>query len=173
LVKEITAADADIEWTAHLANKKAEWVQFQGPDAHTDPGLRRNPKVTDRASLIIDPGPRSVRGLTKKAHFDTGKFLGKTVPLGEIRTDKYGRLLVLGGFGRSNSPKNARIVHWANNDGWHDDISDGPVTAKVTLKGANSPLQAMPSWVICAHRSSRPQLITSSPCMTLYLKEPS
>ncbi len=150
LVKEITVPDAAIEWTVHLANKKAEWVQFQGTDAQTDPSLRRNPKVTDRASLIIDPGPRSIQGLSKRAHFDTGEFLGKTVPLGEIRTDRHGRLLVLGGFGTSNSPKHARIVHWANNDGWHDDVSDGPVTAKVTLKGTNSPLMAAPSWVICA-----------------------
>jgi len=106
LVKEITISDAVIEWRVHLANKKAEWIQFQGPNAQTDPGLRRNPKVTDRASLIIDPGPRSIHGLNKKAHFDTGKFLGRTIPLGEIRTDKRGRLLVLGGFGKSNSPKN-------------------------------------------------------------------
>jgi L-Lysine epsilon oxidase N-terminal len=39
------------------------------------------------------------------------------VPLGEIRTDEDGHLLVLGGFGKSDSPKHSRIKHWANNDG--------------------------------------------------------
>lgn len=150
LVKEITATDATIEWTVHLANKKAEWVQFQGPESQTNPGLKRNPKVADRNSLIIDPGPRSLSGPNRAKRFDTGKFLGKTVPLGEMRTDRQGRLLVLGGFGKSDSPSNAQIKHWANNDGWHDDISDGSVMAKVMLKGANSPILAVPSWVICA-----------------------
>lgn len=150
LVKEITATDATIEWNVHLANKKAEWIQFQGPQAQTDPSLRRNPKVADRNSLIIDPGPRSLYGPNRAKRLDTGKFLGKTVPLGEMRTDRQGHLLVLGGFGKSDSPSNARIKHWANNDGWHDDISDGPVLAKVKLKGMGAPIQAVPSWVICA-----------------------
>src|SRR6267142_1923387 len=91
LVKEITALDASIEWTVHVANKKAEWVQFQGPEGQTDTSLRRNPKTRDRSSLIIDPGPRTLRGKKKTAHFDTGKFLGKAVPLGEISTDQDGR----------------------------------------------------------------------------------
>lgn len=150
LVKEITASDATIEWTVHLANKKADWVQFQGPAAQTDPTLRRNPNVKNRASLIIDPGERSLRGPKKTARFDTGKFFGKKVPLGEIRTDEHGHLLVLGGFGKSDSPKHSRIKHWANNDGWHDDVSDGPVTANVTLRGTDQTVQAAPAWVICA-----------------------
>jgi hypothetical protein len=158
LVKEITAADAAIEWTVHVANKKAEWVQFQGPEAKTDKSLKRNPKVKDRDSLIIDPGPRSLHGVKKTALFETGKFLSKTVPLGEMRTDQHSRLLVLGGFGKSDSPNNARIKHWANNDGWHDDISDGPVLARVELNGRQAPIEAVPAWVICAPPKFAPPL---------------
>jgi len=165
LVKEITALDASIEWTVHVANKKAEWVQFQGPEGQTDTSLRRNPKTRDRSSLIIDPGPRTLRGKKKTAHFDTGKFLGKAVPLGEISTDQDGRLLVLGGFGKSGSPKNARIIHWANNDGWHDDVSDGPVTAIVKLKGMDRPIHAEPAWVICAPPKFAPPILS---IITLY-----
>ena len=29
VVAELTSATADIEWTVHVANKKASWYQFQ------------------------------------------------------------------------------------------------------------------------------------------------
>jgi hypothetical protein len=150
-VREITANDATITWTVTLANKKAEWIKFQGPKSRTNKKLRRNPTVTDRGSLIIDPGPRSLNGPNQAASFDTGTFLGTPVPLGEIRTDRQGRLLVLGGFGRSSSPRNIPINEneFANNDGWHDDVSDGPVTATVKLK-SNGATVAAGGWVICA-----------------------
>ena len=98
LVKEITARDAEIAWTVHLVNSKAEWVKFQGPKSQTNHKLRRNPTVIDRSSLIIDPRSRSLNGPNQVASFNTGAFLGTPVQLGEIRTDKQGRLLVLGGF---------------------------------------------------------------------------
>jgi hypothetical protein len=97
LVKEIAGAEAKIEWTVHLANRKAAWNQFDG----LTPNLPlRNAGVGARNSLVIDPGPRIIAGPNKKAKFDTGMFLGIAVPLGEIRTDNRQRLLVLGGFGR-------------------------------------------------------------------------
>src|SRR5437899_1181096 len=103
LVKEITAKDATISWTAHLANKKAAWKQFGGLNSKTP---LRNASVADRNSLVIDPGPRSLTGPNKTADFGTGRFLGVVVRLGKIRTDKQARLLVLGGFGNSGSPYN-------------------------------------------------------------------
>ena len=145
LVKEITSADAKIEWTVHLANSKAEWKQFNGLNANAP---RRNAGVADRKTLIIDPGARSLSGPNKTASFDTGKFLGKAVPLGEIRTDTKARLLVLGGFGNSASPANKPLTTFANNDGWHDDVSDGPVYATVTLKGSSKSFNAVPAWVV-------------------------
>src|SRR5215510_11334688 len=32
VVQEITDADAEITWTVHVANKKAEWDRFNGPE---------------------------------------------------------------------------------------------------------------------------------------------
>lgn len=145
VVREITAKEATITWTVALANKKAEWIKFQGPRSRTKKKFRRNPNVTDRASLVIDPGSRSLNGPSQAAHFDTGAFLGTLVPLGEIRSDKDGRLLVLGGFGRSGSPGNVAIDEneFANNDGWHDDVSDGPVTATVKFKSNGETVEAV------------------------------
>lgn len=148
LVGEISAKDAAITWTVHLANKKAAWKRFDGLSKTTP---LRNAKVTDRASLVIDPGPRSLTGVNKTAQFDNGSFLGTPVPLGEMRSDSKGRLLVLGGFGASASPPPASkpLTTFANNDGWHDDVSDGPVTASVTLKGSGRTIEALGAWVIC------------------------
>ena len=155
LVKEITRADATIEWTVHLANRKAAWKEFDGLNPNTP---LRNAGVASRTSLVIDPGQRTITGPSQAATFDTGTFVGVTVPLGEIRTDKRGRLLVLGGFGNSGSPNHKPLQHWANNDDWHDDVSDGPVNATVTLKSSDRTLDAVGGWVICAPPSFAPPL---------------
>jgi L-lysine epsilon oxidase-like protein len=156
-VAELTAADADITWTVHLANRKAAWYEFQLaqdiPEAVSAPAqLLRNITIGDRASLTIDPGPRRISG--KDVHggpqhtFDTGRFVGTPVYLGEIATDEAGRLVVLGGRGKSASFNGTRAVTFANNDGWHDDVSDGPVTAAVSIGGKK--LAVDPAWVVVA-----------------------
>lgn len=144
VVREITADEAEITWRVHLANRKAGWYQFinamdLGPKYALAAGLR-NRTVTgdDRRQLVIDPGPRTITGRDTQGpayEFDSGKFLGNEVPLGELRTDSLGRLLVLGGFGHSASFPPKPAVTFANNDGWHDDTSDGPVRATVKIDG--------------------------------------
>jgi hypothetical protein len=141
---EMTAPAVNITWTVELANKKAAFNRFVGV-GHPN-GSLRNASVTDRTSLMITPGPRTI-GPNSQAKFDNGQFLGTPVPLGEIQTDSAGRLIVLGGFGNSGSPTNVPLTTFANNDGWHDDISDGPVTATVKIGGKT--YQASGAWVIC------------------------
>jgi hypothetical protein len=157
VVAELTPQNASIEWTVHLANKKSAWYQFQLaldiPEAESaEPSLLRNAAVADRSRLTIDPGPRSIKGKNqkggKKYVFDTGKFMGDAVYLGELRTDDAGRLIVLGGRGKSASFDGSKAITFANNEGWHDDTSDGPVTARVTYEGAE--LEVDPAWVIVA-----------------------
>lgn len=164
VVRELTADNADITWTAHLANRKAQWYQFQLaldiPDAAGQSMPRRNPAVPvhQRLSLAIDPGPRSIAGKSVSGGpehaFDTGKFKGTVVPLGEIRTDAAGRLLVLGGLGKSASPSGAPIYRpddpnsFNNADDWYDDISDGPITAAVSIDGRTVPVDH--AWVVVA-----------------------
>ena len=166
LKKEITFADADIQWTVKLANTKADWKKFYqdgvgGGVEHPNNEIR-NVDVSDRASLKITPKPCNITEPNQIEKFDTGKFLGKSVPLGEIRADKEGHhLLILGGFGdsdfRGSNPDNKKI-RFADNDGWYDDISDGPVTASVRLNGTSNWIQASPAWVICAPPKFAPQL---------------
>ncbi|HEY5822338.1 MAG TPA: LodA/GoxA family CTQ-dependent oxidase [Propionibacteriaceae bacterium] len=144
VVGEVTAEVGEIQWRVHLANRKAAWYQFLnamdlGPGRAKETYLR-NAAVTGtkRKGLVIDPGPRSITGKKvsgKQYHFDTGKFMGKAVPLGELRTDSKGRLMVLGGLGASASYPTKLATTFANNDGWHDDTSDGWVRATVHIGG--------------------------------------
>ncbi len=62
-----------------------------------------------------------------------------------------GRLIVIGGHGRSGSdPVQPRLDletgHFADNDNWYDDISDGPVTATVVL--ADGTVAQATAWVV-------------------------
>jgi hypothetical protein len=81
--------------------------------------------------------------------------MGEHVYLGELRTDEDGRLVVLGGRGRSASYDQSRAVTFANNDGWHDDTSDGPVTATVRFQGQALPVD--PAWVVVAPPNYAPR----------------
>lgn len=162
-VKELTAADAKIEWRVELANQKASWYQFQlaldVPEASdAPPSLLRNPTVSDRSALRIEPGMREISGKKtsgEKYRFADGEFMGKEVYLGELRTDAAGRLVVLGGHGVSSSYDGGKAVTFANNDGWHDDVSDGPVRAEVEYQGVE--LEVEPAWVVCAPPNYGPQ----------------
>ena len=101
VVAELNADNAEVQWAATLANTKAAWYQFQIaldiPEAATaPPSFLRNMAVADRATLSITPGQRKIVGRDQHGAgyaFDSGKFMGTPVYLGELRTDPQGRLL--------------------------------------------------------------------------------
>ncbi|WP_051710676.1 LodA/GoxA family CTQ-dependent oxidase [Streptomyces sp. NRRL S-350] len=167
-VAELTADNADLRWKVHVVNSKAAWYQFQIaldiPEApQADPSNLRNatvPADQRRDLLVIDPGPRWVRGRNRSGRpeyaFDTGTFMGRPVYLGELRTDDSGRLVFLGGHGVSASASGEPAGTFANNDGWHDDVSDGPVTAEVSIDGRPIPVE--PAWVVTAPPNYAPEL---------------
>lgn len=154
----LAVAKSAIEWNVALANSKAAWYEFRGTKAgmDTDSGAKlnclRNRRVQDRSSLCIVPTRRQIGGSSEngsKYHFDDGEFLGIPVHLGELQTDELGRLIVLGGNGASGCTKDAKpISNYANNDYWYDDVSDGPVNAKVTLDGKEVPVTG--AWIVVA-----------------------
>jgi hypothetical protein len=180
--EEVTLATpgvAHIEWTVHVANKKASWYEFQtnsGEQGYASNHPLRNAKVADRHSLVIDAGPRSISGANATPqHFsrDTvpAGYVGANFPppgllpgansidtLGELRTDEQGRLLFLGGLGISgSSEKVAMLPQYANNDGWWDDTSDGPVQAVVVLSDGQR-MEAGTAWVTVAPPAYAPQI---------------
>jgi hypothetical protein len=140
--------------------------------------------VADRASLEIDFGPRSLDGASQgPAEFRAGtssnpasetwpvRFDGQPVIdyLGQLRTDSLGRLIVLGGQGKSGhtTPTPPPLPGYANNDGWFDDISDGPVTATVRLTdGREIDVDAAGgAWVLVAPPDFAPRI---GAAVTLY-----
>jgi hypothetical protein len=167
-VAELTADNATIEWTVHVANKKAAWYNFTL--AMDDPAVREpqveqarrrnsNLQGADRQQLVIDPGPRSIHGRDTSGstyHFNTGKFFGQPVYLGELRTDDAGRLIFLGGRGVSRSAFGGPPLDFANNDGWHDDVSDGPVSARVWIGEREIDVES--AWVVVGPPNYAPQL---------------
>lgn len=155
-VKELTMEEADITWHSQLGNQKSSWYQFQIaldiPEANSPyvpASILRNIDVKDRDKLRIIGKPRKVSkpNQTNGNKFK-GKFFSKSVYLGEMRTDEKGRLIMLGGHGVSANVDGNIAVTFANNEGWHDDMSDGPVTAEVKYNGES--LVVDPAWVICA-----------------------
>lgn len=162
---ELTAGDdsnVTIEWRVHVANRKAGWYQFNNAldiPGFSIPAAFRNQSEGDRSQLIIDPGPRTISGLNRSGPqyaFTGGKFYGKEVPLGEIRTDGKGRLMVFGGDGKSASKTGAAATTFANNDGWHDDVSDGSVRASVRV--GKETFEASPAMVVCTPPNFGPGL---------------
>src|SRR5262245_49793241 len=180
---------AKVEWTVHLANKKGAWRKCTGRHHNIEdaplrnirsvPGRSRDTRdPDDRHELIIDPGPRSIsgHGSSTNSKFDTGSFLGTPVALGELKIDGRGRLLVLGGSGAAGSTKPDNPIgasadqtdFWANNDYWYDDISDGPVTASVTLPDGRTIDVSDPedgAWVVVAPPKYAPGIF---PIVTLF-----
>ena len=178
----------DIRWRVWLANKKAAWYQFKqldGEHGYGDNHPLRNAQVQGDAArqrLIIDPGPRVVDCTqTRRARFDrdsAGEYPTTFPPplkpnsidtLGDLLTDGQGRLLVLGGHGNSGSYLfddfgQPRIDNYANNDGWFDDISDGPVMARLVMYAQNvGGLRFIdvesPAWALVGYPSFVPEIL--------------
>ncbi len=161
VVREITADDAEIVWSVHVANRKAAWYDFETaldiPTAVPTPLRNATFQGDDRSELAIDPGPRTIAGRnTSNVRFDGGSFLGQPIFLGELRTDEAGRLLFLSGYGHAYNPTGVNVTTFANNDGWCDDIADGPVRATVKIDGQS--IVADPAWVVAAPPNFGPSI---------------
>jgi hypothetical protein len=151
-VREINSDHATIKWTVLLANTKASAQVFPPQD----PPFPRNSDIGDEderqrllslrreESITSDErGPRPLDDFFLDADNTGGDEF--RVHLGDLLTDEKGRLVVLGGYGKSFSPTGAGLFGTFNNDEWCDDTSDGIVTAEITLDGAEGPAPDRPT----------------------------
>jgi hypothetical protein len=209
---------ADIIWTAHIANKKANCYAFNGDlgialyeKANAGQLQVRNPAEgpdldnADRLKrLIIDPGPRAIRATddstvkfdehTPASCWDGGAQIktlthypqsfpdrnfarlyaptGKIDSLGELSTDREGRLIVLGGHGKAcgwyqpdgtpyplaTGQVSPGVLADINENGWFDDTGDGPVSAVLVFDdGSVQTVHA--GWVVTVPPSFAPQCL--------------
>jgi hypothetical protein len=150
----VPKAKVKITWTVRLANSKAAGAKIADTLARKPrPGLRN--KGFNREKLVIS-AEGSIKGakaaglpLTGSIEFAEGTSKGHVVndiSLATLRTDDDGRLVVVGGTGMSGSPFNATLPSFADNDGWYDSVSDGPVTATLVIAGRAQPV--IPAWVV-------------------------
>src|SRR5688500_12659917 len=152
-----------ITWSVHLVNRKAAGGNFPpgGPS-----GSPRN-EGYDRAGLVIDVPLQSISGKNKPAiplngeidFIRNGNIEGSAkVALGRLLTDEDGRLIVVGGPGRSGSPIGRGLNSFANNDGWYDGVSDGPVSAVVEVEGEAPVTAEEGAWILVAPPSYAPEI---------------
>jgi L-Lysine epsilon oxidase N-terminal/L-lysine epsilon oxidase C-terminal domain len=155
VVEEVVAGgNTTIEWNVNLANSKAAGSQIIETLARKEKPQDRN-KGLDRKKLVITASG-SVTGtgtngpvLAGKIEFAKSNARGVAfdkIELATLRTDNAGHLLVVGGPGKSDCVPNARVDSFADNDGWYDSVSDGPVSA--TLRIAGKEVAAVPAWVV-------------------------
>jgi L-Lysine epsilon oxidase N-terminal/L-lysine epsilon oxidase C-terminal domain len=117
-----------------------------------------------RKQLILDPGPRTVSGpkAAPKEFSIASKGLQPfdVTTLGRILTDADCNLIVLAGDGASGSTDLPPTINtYANNNGWFDDVSDGPVTGALVLEdGSKVPIDT-PSWVLCGPPKYAPEIV--------------
>jgi hypothetical protein len=145
-VGEITAPEATIVWHVRLANSKGAGRRI------LETGNRpRNPN-TPTADLVIAPEFEPISGANQRVNERVvGRFKGVPVPLGELRTDALGRLIVLGGSGRAASvPAGRRILSFANNPDWHDDVADGAIDAELRFPDGTIAPVDRGAWVVVA-----------------------
>ncbi len=173
--REVTGApEVQIEWTVQLANRKAAAREIFGNGTGT---LTRNPSAKfrnagfDRNKLVITAtaAVKNVAGvaatrMTGSIAFAKGRNVLRRVDdieLATLRTDDAGRLIVVGGPGTAGSPANTKIERFADNDGWYDSVSDGPVSA--TLRIGNTAHPVIPAWVMISVPRYAPGVYGSSP----------
>ncbi len=162
LVREVVESqNATIQWHVHLANKKAA-----SRTVPVDNGQLRNPGY-DQSKLMIE-GHDSISGSSTQNDDMVDEILfintrsaaveGRDeVKLGHLETDPQGRLLVIGGDGKSKSPIGKRMVNFANNPGWYDDCCDGPVNATLTIDGQT--FEAEGAWVVVGSPAYAPDIM--------------
>jgi len=180
--REVSLADDDVvelTWTVHLANRKASFLEFHGlagsPQHQVRNDKRRNAGGDPRL-LDVDPLPRSIAGrsagpvqLSKgtSATPDQESWPDLAQPtaittLGELRTDNAGRLIVIPGEGATAAAKGvAGVHHYANNDGWFDDVGDGPITASLKMRNQNGSVtqcDVMGAWLLVGPPDFAPPL---------------
>ncbi|WP_232455921.1 CTQ-dependent lysine 6-oxidase LodA [Polaribacter sp. SA4-10] len=188
--EELTANSPNItsmEWTVHLANKKAAWYQYSEmkgnllygkENSYTNKKVEfRNPSLRTekrRQTLIIDPGPRSISGPNKEIGFDQrnvpsgypAQYPPKKVSsgtaiktLGDLKTDNDGRLIVLGGFG--NAGGNEPLTSYGGSDTWHDDTADGPVYCTIIFNDVTATI-TLEAWVVVGSPDFAPEIVNIS-----------
>ncbi|MDY8136907.1 LodA/GoxA family CTQ-dependent oxidase [Aquimarina sp. 2201CG5-10] len=154
-----------VVWSVNLVNKKSAVVRpfsnMRPPNSPPSPPLQVK---QNSAEFEINGGINEISGKNTNPKEFAGRYKDTSVILGDIRTDKNGNLIVLGGYGISGSPSGSpvgpqpdpqtgeRVKTSSNNfyynEDWYDDTSDGFVKAKINIDGEEIEIDG--AWIIVA-----------------------
>lgn len=175
---EVTPDKATIHWSVALGNRKAAgplMVSSTGPQGERvivprTPGggvSLRNNNVADRSQLATAVSLSGIDGVNRALQALRGRIMNQDVLLGEAGTDPLGRLVVLGGVGQSASWQTpmAELRSFLNNDGWVDDIADGPVDAELEFPDGTRQRVQDGAWAIVGPPDFAPEV---QPLISLY-----
>ena len=148
---------ATVTWTVTLENKKSAVTRPAIPPI----GPVRPQVPAGNQPLVISGGTKTISGPGAVSTPFIGPYSTTAsngtpyrvdVELGQLRTDNQGRLIVLGGKGFSSAPPGTSLgASFYRNPKWHDDVADGPVTAKIQLSPGAIPIDAEGgAWAIVA-----------------------
>jgi hypothetical protein len=147
----------EAEWSVEIANRKAAFFKFLGPLGEATlyanpllylPFFKRNAHQYGEAreALVLRSGKVTIASRRKHERVvlpnRSALTSGRIAELGDLRVDEKGRLIVCGGHGRTaylaelngGKPRDASLESFANNDGWFDDIADGPVGVMLKMR---------------------------------------
>ena len=164
--REITVSDSvKIEWHVTLCNRKAASVEVpRKTNRLRNKGYDRH-RLILKSQVSISSEDKAEKKATDEISFlntSKEKTEGKaTVLLGKLKTDKKGRLLVLGGDGVAASPlqEPKPLDDSYNNNGWYDDCCDGPVKARMFEDGQERTVES--AWVVVAPPNYAPEINSS------------
>jgi L-Lysine epsilon oxidase N-terminal/L-lysine epsilon oxidase C-terminal domain len=167
--------EGDLGYNQNNANNpgKNPKLPFNALRSNVSLGISSDPNTINdskRRQLILDPGPRTVYGPKAPAQefaiASKGLQPFNVTTLGRILTDADCNLIVLAGNGCSGSTDlPPTIDRYANNSGWFDDVSDGPVTGVLVLEDDSKVPIDTPSWVLCGPPKYAPEITN---LVTLY-----
>ena len=159
VVREVVESSSiSIEWQVSLANRKAAASQIFGkgngtltrsPDARLrNESYERNPLVIESQGKVsgANSAVKNLGGEIKFVRSGVVEYARNAIELGSLATDSKGRLLVIGGDGVSDCKPGSSLLSFADNDGWFDSVSDGPVGANLNIDGVQ--LAVVPAWVV-------------------------
>jgi L-lysine 6-oxidase len=186
--REITSGDvASMQWTVHLANKKAVWYnndelvgnmtlgaqsQYYPPDSWRNIDV---PPARRQKELIIDPGPRTVSRPGERKEFSRGSDPGSAYPhfsFPPITKDDPRAPYEVNTLGEVRMGANGEclvfggfghaggtqaIGTYTGANSWYDDTSDGPVRCKLTLKSGE--VHELTAWALIGSPKYAPELV--------------
>ena len=150
------------EDVAYLSQRRTSWAIDAGPRAIQ--GASSGPLAFDATTTPSHGNGATIEPVADyPISFPSMQFERRACPTGEIdtlgdlQTDRFGRLIVLPAYGRACAINGATLDEFVDNRNWFDDTADGPVSATLVLDDGSTQ-EVVGGWVVSTDPSYAPQI---------------